>query len=148
MIDRDRLYSRNEINKVFQLVKEKMHAEALVRGKAKGLIQAFSQDIYTGKDLLGGEDYAYDHIRSAESIFSKYKSILTDEQIALVVNCPENIGATHASINRSKGKGRMEDWLCNSNNIIKHNIDVKITKITLANADRGIENLANKLKTE
>lgn len=145
MIDKNRSYSRLEINKAFNNVKATMHADALLRGKAKGLVQAFSQDIYTCKDLLGGDDYAYDHIRSSEAIFNKYKDVLSDEYIALVVNCPENLGVTLASINKSKGKRSMEDWLSNRNNITNHNIDLNLTKTHLTNADKGIEKLVNKL---
>ncbi len=146
MLDKNRPYSRLEIDKVFNKVKATMHAEALVRGKAKGLGNALYQDIYTGKTLIGGDDYAYDHIRSAEAIHSKYKAILTDEQIAQVVNCPENVGTTLASINISKGKKNMEDWLSNSNNISNYNIDLNLTKVNLKNADKGIERKANELK--
>ena len=90
MIDTDRPYRRIEIDKVFTKVKAGMQAAALLRGKARGLNLAIYQDVYTGKELIGGDPYDYEHIRSSESIYNTYKSILTDEQIALVVNCPEN----------------------------------------------------------
>ena len=97
------------------------------------------QDLYTGKALRGGDAYDYEHIRSSEEIHSKYKSILTDDQIALVVNCPENIGVTLTFINKSKGKRKMEDWLSNPANIVVNSIDLKLTLVNLKKADEGIE---------
>jgi len=138
MIDENRPYRRIEIDRVFAKAKGEMHAAALLRGKAKGFDQAHYQDIYTGKDLLGGDPYEYDHIRSSEEIHSKYKSILNDNQIALVVNCPENIGVTLSLINKSKGKRKMEDWLSNKANIVVNEINLNLTLTNLKRADQGI----------
>lgn len=99
MFDATRPYRRIEIDKVFTKAKALMQVAALLRGKAKGLDKAYYQDIYTVKELIGGDPYDYEHIRSSEEIHSKYKSMLTDDQIALVVNCPENIGVTLTFIN-------------------------------------------------
>ena len=139
MIDKNRPYRRLEIDKEFIKAKKLMHAAALSRGKAKGFDQALYKDVYTGKELRGGDPYDYEHIRSSEEVHSKYKSILTDDQIALVVNCPENIGVTLSSINKSKGKRRMEDWLRNSANKSNNGIDLKLTLESLKKADEGIE---------
>ncbi|MDT0688754.1 hypothetical protein RM549_03105 [Salegentibacter sp. F188] len=147
MINKNRPYRRIEIDKEFAKAKRSMHAAALARGKAKGFEQAHYQDIYTGKVLLGGDPYDYEHIRSSEEIHSRYKSVLTDEQIALVVNCSENIGVTLSSINKSKGKGRMEDWLSNPTNIEVNGIDLKLTLANLKKADAGIEGLVKILTT-
>lgn len=138
MIDENRPYRRIEIDKVFTKAKEVMHNAALLRGKAKGLDKAHYCDIYTGKELIGGDPYDYEHIRSSEEIHSRYKSVLTDEQIALVVNCQENIGVTLSFINKSKGKRKMEDWLCNPSNIAVNEIDLKLTLANLKKADEGI----------
>jgi isocitrate dehydrogenase len=145
MIDKNRPYRRIEIDREFSKVKRIMHSAALSRGKVKGFDQAYYQDIYTGKDLLGGDPYDYEHIRSSEEIHSKYKSILTDEQIALVVNCSENIGVTLSSINKSKGKRRMEDWLNIASNRDLNGIDIKLTLNNLKKADNGIEKKVSQL---
>ena len=139
MIDIDRPYRRIEIDKVFTKVKAGMQTAALLRGKVKGLDKAHYQDIYTGKELIGGDPYDYEHIRSSEEIHSKYKSILTDDQIALVVNCTENIGVTLTFINKSKGKRKMEDWMSNPANIVVNGIDLELTLANLKKADEGIE---------
>lgn len=139
MIDATRPYRRIEIDKVFTKVKAVMHAAALLRGQLRGLYKAHYQDIYTGKELIGGDPYDYEHIRSSEEIHSKYKSILTNDQIALVVNCPENVGVTLTSINKSKGKRKMEDWFSNPANIVVNGIDLKLTLANLKKADEGIE---------
>jgi isocitrate dehydrogenase len=145
MIDENRPYRRIEIDREFLKAKRLMHTAALSRGEARGIDRAHYYDIYTGKELLGGDPYDYEHIRSSEEIHSKYKSILTDEQIALVVNCPENIGVTLSSINKSKGKRRMEDWLSNSANIANNEINLKLTLANLQKADREIEKMVTKL---
>ncbi|WP_264521157.1 hypothetical protein [Flavobacterium sp. N1994] len=139
-INPNRPYSRLEIDKVFTKVKAVMHIEACKIGNGIALYR----DIYTGITLRGGEPYDYEHIRSSEEIFTKYRDRLTDGEIAIVVNCIENVGVTLTSINKSKGKHRMEDWMKNHANIIKFGIDKELTLVNLNNADNGIERMAKK----
>lgn len=141
MLDPNRLYNRVEIDRVFNRVKEAMHVNALLKGKSKGLSEAHFYDAHTGKELIGGDAYEYEHIRSSEEIHTRYKSILTDEQIALVVNCVENVAVTLTSINKAKGKKKMEDWLCNNDNIVTYGIDLKLALTKLKKADDGIERI-------
>jgi hypothetical protein len=138
MIDPNRAYSRLAIDLIFTKTKAAMQKAALIRG-GDGL--ALYEDVYTGKVLRGGDPYDYEHIRSSEELFSKYKCILTDEQIAEVVNCPENVSVTLRCINQSKGKRKMEVWLSNDVNITKNGIDLKLTLINLKKADQGIERM-------
>ena len=134
----DRPYSRLAIDKVFTKTKASMQQAALIRG-GDGL--ALYIDCYTGKTLRGGDAYDYEHLRSSEAVHSQYKSLLTDEQIALVVNCPENVGVTTTFINKSKGKRKMEDWLSNPANITANEINLKTTLANLKKADEGIEKI-------
>ncbi|NRT10871.1 hypothetical protein [Flavobacterium sp. 14A] len=90
-MDKERPYCRTEISIAFTKRKAVMQAEALIRS---GDGWAMYQDCYTGKILRGGERYDYEHLRSSEEIFMKYRHILTNEQIAEVVNFPENVGVT------------------------------------------------------
>ena len=136
MIIKDRPYFRKEIDIEFEKVKARMHQESLIRG---GDGKALFTDCYTGKTLRGGDPYDYEHIRSSEEIFMKYRHILTNEQIAEVVNCPENVAVTLRTINQSKGKRRMEDWLESSLNKPELRVDLKYTTLSLKNADVGIE---------
>ena len=145
MIDADRPYRRIEIDKIFTKIKAQMHTAALLRGKAEGLDKALYQDIYTGKILHGGDPYDYEHIRSSEALYNIYKSILTDDQIALVVNCPENVGVTLTFINKSKGKQKMEDWLSNPANVVVNGIDLKLSLANLKKADDGIERMLTEI---
>lgn len=135
MTDPNRPYHRAEIDLAFTKRKALMHAEAVKRGN-DGI--ALYIDCYTGKTLNGGNLYDYEHIRSSEEIFMKYRHILTNEQIAEVVNCPENVGVTLRTINQSKGKRRMEDWLQSSLNRSELGVDLKHTIISLKKADEGI----------
>ena len=134
----DRPYSRLAIDKVFTKTKASMQQAALIRG-GDGL--ALYIDCYTGKTLRGGDAYDYEHLRSSEAVHSQYKSLLTDEQIALVVNCPENVHVTTTFINKSKGKRKMEDWLSNPTNITANEINLKVTLANLKKADEGIERM-------
>lgn len=131
-----RPYHRTEIDLLFTKVKEQLHQQAIARG-GDGI--ALYTDCYTGQTLRGGDRYDYEHIRSSEAIFMAYRGRLTNSEIAEVVNCQENVAVTLRTINQSKGKMRMEDWLANANNIFNHNIDMALTKNALANADRGIQ---------
>ncbi len=142
MIESNRSYSRLAIDLIFNKTKAAMQKAALIRG-GDGL--ALYIDCYTGKTLRGGDPYDYEHIRSSEEIHSKYKSILTDDQIAIVVNCTENVGVTLTFINKSKGKRRMEDWLSNPGNIVVNGIDLKLTFANLKKADEGIERMVKSL---
>lgn len=142
LINPDRPYSRLAIDKVFTKTKAGMQQAALIRG-GDGL--ALYIDCYTGKTLRGGDPYDYEHIRSSEAVHTRYKSLLTDEQIALVVNCPENVGVTTTFINKSKGKRKMEDWLSNPANITANGIDLKLTLSNLKKADEGIEKVVKNL---
>lgn len=135
MIIKDRSYFRKEIDIEFDKVKARMHQEALIKG---GDGKALFIDCYTGKILRGGDPYDYEHIRSAEEIFMKYRHILTNEQIAQVVNCPDNVGVTLRTINQSKGKRRMEDWLMSALNKPELGVDLKYTLSSLKKADEGI----------
>lgn len=138
MIDPNRPYSRLAIDKVFTKTKAGMQQAALIRG-GDGL--ALYIDCYTGKTLRGGDAYDYEHLRSSEAVHTQFKSRLTDDQIALVVNCPENVGVTLSCINKSKGKRKMEDWLSNPANIAANGIDLKLTLANLKKADEGIERM-------
>lgn len=140
MIDSTRPYSRLAIDKIFTNTKATMQQAALNRG-GNGL--ALYIDVYTGKTLWGGDAYDYEHLRSAEEVHTLYKSQLTDEQIAQVVNCSENVGVTLSRINKSKGKLKMEIWLSNPDNIVTYEINIKLTMAHLKNADEGIERMAN-----
>lgn len=142
MIDSQRPYRRTEIDKIFTKIKASMQQAALIRG-GDGI--ALYVDVYTGKTLRGGDPYDYEHLRSTEAVHTKYKSVLTDEQIALVVNCPENVAVTLRCINQSKGKRKMEDWLSNTANIIANGIDLKLTLSNLKKADEGIDNMVRSL---
>lgn len=136
-----RPYHRLEIDLVFKALKATMHKEACIRGNGVALYE----DLYTGKTLRGGDPYDYDHIRSAEEIYSKYKDCLTDKEIAAIVNCRENVGVTLSSINKSKGKKRMEVWLSNPSNPATYNIDLKVTLSSLKKADEGISRVVGRL---
>jgi hypothetical protein len=136
--DPNRPYSRLAIDKIFTKTKAMMQQAALIRG---GDGFALYIDVYTGKTLRGGDSYDYEHIRSSEAVHSQYKSLLTDDQIALVVNCPENVGVTLTFINKSKGKRKMEVWLSNPANIVVNGIDLKLTFANLKKADDGIERM-------
>jgi hypothetical protein len=91
MIDSDRPYRSREIDKIFTKTKASMQQAALKRG-GDGITLYI--DVYTGKTLRGGDSYDYERLRSSEALYTQYKSVLTDEQIALVVYCPENISVT------------------------------------------------------
>jgi hypothetical protein len=142
MIDSNRPYRRIEIDKLFTKTKASMQKAALIRG-GDGI--ALYIDVYTGKTLRGGDPYDYEHLRSSEAVHTQYKSLLTDEQIAVLVNCPENVSVTLRCINLSKGKRKMEDWLANPANIVVNGIDLKLTLANLKKADEGIERMFKKI---
>jgi hypothetical protein len=140
MQDPNRPYHRTEIDLLFTKVKAQLHQDALERG---GDGKALYTDCYTGKILRGGDRYDYEHIRSSEAVFMEYRDRLTNSQIAEVVNCPENVAVTLRTINQSKGKLRLEDWLSKPSIIANHKINVILTKNAAAKADNGIAQKVN-----
>jgi hypothetical protein len=140
MISQNRPYHRTEIDLLFTKVKAQMHQKALERG---GDGRALYTDCYTGEILRGGDRYDYEHIRSSEAIFIEYRDRLTNHEIAEIVNCSENVAVTLRTINQSKGKLRLEEWLSKPNTISNHNINVSLTRNAAANADWGIAQKAN-----
>lgn len=142
MIDPNRPYWRTEIDQAFAKRKAKMHSEAVKRG-GNGI--ALFQDCYTGKILRGGDSYDYEHIRSSEEIFITYRANFTNEQIAEIVNCPENVGVTLRRINQSKGKRKMEDWLQSVGHLPEFEINLKHTSLSLKKADEGILKVAKNI---
>jgi hypothetical protein len=136
-----RPYLRFEIDKVFAQVKAGMHAAAVKRGGGRALYE----DCYTGKSLYGGDPYDYEHIYGSEWVHSTYKHLLSDAEIAQVVNCPENVGVTLRSINQSKGKTNPETWFANPVNISNHFINISRAMKSIQQAKVGIERVVKVL---
>ena len=126
-----RPYHRTEIDQLFSKVKAQMHQEALMRG---GDGRALYTDCYIGETLRGGDRYDYEHIRSSEAVFMAYRDRLTNHEIAEVVNCPENVAVTLRTINQSKGKMRLEDWLSHVSNVSNYRINLVLSKNAAAKA--------------
>lgn len=146
VLNPERNYSRTAINKVFKLKKTEMHAEALKRGQKENIKNAIFMDGYTGKRLLGGiSSYEFDHVRSSEYIYKKYKSILTDEQIAQVVNCNENILTTSTKINRAKGKWPLESLLNNTTKTEELGMNSLLANQAIKKADESIKRKVREL---
>lgn len=141
----NRPYNRTLINKEAKKIFHQKHLEALERGKQLNLNKAVHTDGYTGKILLGGDSYHYDHIRSAESIHTKYKHLLTDEEIAKVVNCRENITPTSSRFNQSKGKRDIERILDDEKKVNEFGIDKKLALEKIKKADEAIKNKVEEL---
>ena len=68
-----------------------------------------------------------------------YRDGLTNDEIAIVVNCAENVAVTLRTVNQAKGKMRMEEWMGIANNISVYNINVVLVKEGLVKADKGIK---------
>jgi len=136
-----RPYLRVDIDKIFIQIKAIMHQEAGIRGK--GIAQY--RDCYTGKILNGGDPYDYEHIYGSEWVHTTFKHLLTDEQIALVVNCQENVGVTLRKINQSKGKTNPEIWFANDINIRNNDIDLNWALGNIQKAKKAIEKMVKEL---
>jgi len=136
----NRPYHRTEIDLAFTQRKALMHQEALKRGKAHdGREVALYQDCYTGKMLRGGDRYDYEHILSAEAVFDYYKATHTNEQIAMIVNHPDNVGTTLRTINQYKGKyDLVSRILDNPAKMAEFDIDAALTKRNLQKAQQAV----------
>jgi len=135
-MDKNRPYTRLAIDSVFAKRKALMHNEAVQRGIAfDGKNLALYTDCYTGKILRGGDPYDYEHIISAEEAFNYLKAFYNDNEIAVMVNHPDNVAVTLRSINKYKGKYSLEERLLkNPKKIKEFEIDVVLAKQNLEKA--------------
>ena len=147
MMDYNRPYSRIAINKAFVKRKCEMHKEAIVRGvNFDGIKLALYEDVYTGIQYRGGDSYEYEHLRSSHSVFEKFKHLHTDEEIAKIVNIPENVGITSFEINRHKDKYQMETRILEyPEKIINFMIDINLTKANLKKADKAMMKVSKEI---
>jgi hypothetical protein len=88
----NRPYRRTEIDKIFNKSKASMQLAALMRG---GYWSYTYIDVYTGKNPWC-DLYDYEPLDPRGTYL--IQTLLTDEQIAFMVNCPENKAVTDVSI--------------------------------------------------
>jgi len=139
-ISPSRPYHRTEIDREFLKRKQLMQAEALEHGNGLALYK----DCYTGLILRRGERYDYEHIISSEEVFMTCRATHTNEEIALIVNVPENVSTTMRTINQAKGKKCLLQWMTDSE-ISAHGINKSLALKNHAKAKRAIEQKAKAL---
>ena len=139
-IDPKRPYFRIEIDHVFDKRKTAMHNAALNRGlEFDNSEKALFTDCYTGKTLRGGDRYDYEHIIAAEEIFMHCRATHSNEEIAEIVNHPDNVAVTLRTINQYKGKYPLTSRLLdNPEKILEFDIDVKLAKSNLEKAKKAV----------
>ncbi len=139
-IDPNRPYFRTEIDFLFDKRKKLMHNEALIRGlEFDNVKKALFTDCYTGKVLRGGDRYDYEHIIAAEEIFMHYRATHSNEEIAEIVNHPDNVAVTLRTINQYKGKYPLASRLLdNPEKIQEFDIDVSLAKANLEKATKAV----------
>ena len=100
-------YRRDIFTKGFKRVKDEIFKET----------KNFHTDTYTGKALKPGEDWDFEHIISAKE-FSQLKNVeeLDFEIQSKILNSRENIGFTDRTINKSKSKHDLIEWLNRKSN--------------------------------
>lgn len=126
-------YRRDIFEKGFRKIKQNLYAET----------DNYHTDTYTGKSLIPGGSWDFEHIISAKE-FSDLPNIekLDFEIQSQILNNRNNIGFTEKTINKSKSKYDLMEWLNrksngrNINNSEFYNIDIihanNLRKKTLA----------------
>jgi outer membrane protein OmpA-like peptidoglycan-associated protein len=100
-------------------------------------------DIYTGRELRGGDKYQFEHIISAFDVFEMLKGTHTDEEIAEIANNPKNLGPSRTDLNSHKGNRDLKDYILDHPEKIKRfNIDKKLATNTLTEAKNSIASLS------
>lgn len=118
-------YRRDVFEKGFAKVKAEIYSET----------NNFHTDTYTGKSLIPGGTWDFEHIISAKE-FSTLPNIekLDYDTQSQILNNRINIGFTERTINKSKSKYDLLDWLNRKSNGRKVNnsefykIDIKKAK--------------------
>ncbi|WP_143961351.1 hypothetical protein [Litoribacter populi] len=144
-VNPNRPYNRTAINEVFKIRRNEFHLEGLARGENGK--SAFT-DIYTGEKFIGGQKFDYDHIVSSHALFEKYKHVLTDRQIAELVNIKANIGPTMRPINKSKGKWDLLYWFEKSDASNRFGVKEELVKEQYQKANFAIEKKLQELLKE
>ena len=100
-------YQRNIFEKGFSRVKSELAQET----------GNYHTDTYTGLPLKPGGAWDFEHIISAKE-FSSLPNVelLSDERQSEILNSRKNIGFTMRTINKSKSKHNLIDWLGRNSN--------------------------------
>lgn len=100
-------YRRDVFEKGFTKVKQEIYIET----------NNYHTDTYTGKSLIPGGTWDFEHIISAKE-FSSLPNIdkLEYEVQSQILNHRNNIGFTERSINKSKSKYGLIEWLNRKSN--------------------------------
>lgn len=95
-------YRRDIFEKEFKNIKKQLHQET----------KNYHTDTYTGKQLIPGGVWDFEHIISAKE-FSSLPNVekLDFDTQSKILNHPENIGFTERIINKSKSKYDLIEWL-------------------------------------
>jgi hypothetical protein len=95
-------YQRNIFEKGFTKIKQQLHKET----------GNYHTDTYTGNSLKPGEAWDFEHIISAKE-FSSLPNVglLSADLQSNILNNRKNIGFTMRTINKSKGKHSLVEWL-------------------------------------
>ena len=120
-------YKRSIYTKGFNQIKKQLSLET----------GNFHTDTYTGQPLRPGEPWDFEHIISAKE-FSSLSNVesLEDETLSTILNNRKNIGFTLRTINKSKDKYSLTEWLNRKSNgrtvtnAVFYSIDIsKATKL-------------------
>lgn len=121
-----------------------------IRAKAK-LAEAtgnFHTDTYTKKSLEPGGSWDFDHIISAKAFTDlPNANLLPNEVQARILSSPENIAVTDRTINKSKNKHDLLDWLTNQSNGRKLS-NAEYYKVDVLAALSAYQNAINFLTSE
>lgn len=100
-------YIRNIFEKGFTEIKRVLYNET----------NNYHTDTYTGKPLKPGEPWDFEHIISAKE-FSGLKGVefLAAEKQSQILNNRKNIGFTLRTINKSKSKYSLDEWVVKNSN--------------------------------
>lgn len=100
-------YRRDVFEKGFTKIKKELYAET----------NNYHTDTYTGKPLIPGGTWDFEHIISAKE-FSELNNVnkIDYEIQSKILNNRKNIGFTERSINKSKSKYDLMEWLDRKSN--------------------------------
>ncbi|MFN3800080.1 hypothetical protein [Belliella pelovolcani] len=128
-----------EVTKHFSLVKSKMLSQAINQGKGR----AIYQDAFTGKLLWADDSFEFGYIYSPKMICETYQAVLSEEEIAQVINCPSNVIVTHTEVLASLRDQDPDTWIKNQALENTLNIDLALAARQINKAKMAIANAAN-----
>lgn len=129
-----------KISNAFTSTKAKMQRRAINQGGGK----AIYMDAFTGKILWLGDPFEFGYVYSPIQIYDTYKDLLSEDQIAELVNSSANVIVSLTVILESLQEQDPESWLTQEEQRKTFDLDISMARRCIHSAKTAISKAAEK----